>query len=176
MTAARKSSPARPLPAASWLLGTIVIAAALAIGWYLASPRYALSQVVAAAIAADRPAFNQYVDTAQVRVNAKSQLREMLHGELREQGAPQAVQSAGVAIGSWIGGAAVDWLMTDDAMMEAISTMATDKSSREAGDRLVIDREGISAFAVRAEGAPGSLRFERDGLGWKLVAIDPDDD
>ena len=170
----------------------IVIALALLlavslVGWYFASPGYALVQLRDAAMAGDAEALESHVDFPAVRDNLKEDLRARLGEEL--QGSDDGSARLGAALGMAMVDPLVDGLVTPEAIARLVEEGEVAAGAArieqggagedEAAPEWVIERDGLSRFTARpqdretlsvAADAP-TLVFEREGLGWKLVEL-----
>lgn len=174
-----------PLRAAAVLL---VIAMAIAIGWYLASPHHALSRLSDYEIGAEERL--QLYDREKLRAAFEAQMepsvddlpppitKDVLLDALT---APEAVRLLVMEpYGEW------QFAAADGLAPEVKAQIAGPDDSAGSMPRMLetaesweFERRGLSELTARPadEGwresrTHHSYRFERDGLGWKLVAIE----
>lgn len=173
----------------SWIIAAVVLLVlGASAGWYFASPAWTLKQMADAAEARDAEKLSAHIDYSKLRESTKSQMRAAMGAKLAD-GSANGFEALGLAIGMGFVDRMVDGLVTPEGMAAMFANakrqgqaapsgpagraarkpMGLDASNRE------IIREGFNRFRLHEKGKPGQdgdLIFERDGLGWKLVAID----
>lgn len=169
------------------ILGSALL---LFLGWYFASPSWAMSQLQTAATEGDTDRLEQSIDFPSVRESLKTELRAAMAAEMVKQ--QEDAEDGFAVLGSAFAMAMVDTMVDGFVNPESMAAMiekgqmereasieAGEQSPREGQERDVewsISREGISRFTatpVAGEGEPvPTLIFERNGIGWKLSAID----
>jgi hypothetical protein len=160
------------------LLALLLLFAALAAGWYLASPWLAMKGLRDAAQEMDRAALEERVDFAAIRVNLKGDLRGAVEREVARSDSPLAQLGGGLATG--IGGMAVDAAINPEGIAALVVTgrlagPLVPESMRRGEIEWGVERGGLYAFEAHgtfADGRAGpTLHFARDGLGWDLVDV-----
>ena len=154
-------------------------------GWYAASPRLTLGAMQQAALGGDAQGFSRHVDYPALRQSLKGELQSQLDEEAR---ATQAgtLKAVGIAMAR----AFIDPLVESAVSPETVGLVlsaagdggtpfgqpALESLAVLAGPKLDIRRDGVDAFHVTAAGNPRSpeLTFRRDGLSWRLSAVDLD--
>lgn len=164
-------------------LGALLAVAAVA-GWVLLSPAWTLRQMAAAAQTNDADRLASYVDFPALRANAKSQLRQQLVSGVA---AGEGLDALGAMVALALVDPAVDAMITPEALEAAFANRSRQAvpvaPSAPSGRSLPglpripknaqIDRQGLNAFVLRDPARPDrGLRFERRGLGWRLVGIE----
>ena len=161
------------------LLALLLIAAALAIGWYVASPWLAMKGLRDAAVARDRAELEERVDFVAIRANLKGDIGAAVEREVGESGNP--LERFGGALATGLGGLAVDAVVTPEGMAALVVTgrlaaPLVPEDVRSGEIEWEVDRGGFDRFQAHgrfASGRPGpTLHFARDGLGWDVVDVD----
>lgn len=165
----------------------VLLAAALALpglagaAWWYASPTYAVTRLQQAALSGDGAAVADRVDFEPLRYSLKAQLRLRLLADARPETSSLAAIGTGLAL------AFIDPMVDAAITPETVGTFLSvaDKwpgsSALSAigllshtATRLHIERDGLDQFRLSAAGIPAvpALLFCRDGLDWKLCAVD----
>jgi hypothetical protein len=145
----------------------IVLAILLVGGWYLASPWYSMWRIVSAAEDGDSAALEERVDFPRLREGMKADLAAS-----RDDGDTDLLDRIGDGIVETVGGAAIDTMITPGGL-----AVMLDASPAMPGQDLSwsVDYDGPGGFrgvSTYEDGTPGpQMVFERDGLGWQLVAV-----
>ena len=165
----------------------LVVAASL-VGWYFASPGYAMLQLRDAALAGDAEELEQRVDFPSVREGLKHDLKARLALEIADENGGGA-ERLGSAMAMAFIDPMVDGFVTPEAMAKLVERGEIGSAAGggdgppakgEQAPEWVIERDGLSRFTARpqdretlsvAPDAPG-LVFEREGLGWRLVELE----
>lgn len=171
-----------PMNRNRWIgLAAVALVVAAAVGWYAASPYYTLAQMRDAAKANDADRLSAYIDYPALRANVKSEVTARIAAEA---GMDKAQSGAlGALFGSVVVGPLVDAIVSPAgvrAMLvarnseqgKAVGKAAAAAAPVRLDDRPVIERRGLSEFAVRSKGSDGAMVFTRHGLGWKLSGVD----
>jgi hypothetical protein len=165
---------------AGLMLALLLLAAA---GWWFGSPYWILWRMQSAAAARDSEALSARVDWPALRENTKAQLRGKLERE-RAKAPEGGLGDLGAAIAGAMIGPAVEALVTPETVRAAFlvrpepsatGAPAPAAKSEEAPEEFDVVRTGASQFRLRRKGAPegeGELVFRREGLSWKLAAIE----
>ena len=160
------------------LLALLLLFAALAAGWYLASPWLAMDGLRDAAQAMDRAALEERVDFAAIRANLRENLRGAVEREVAQSDSPLAQLGGGLATG--IGGMAVDAAINPEGIAALVVTgrlagPLVPEDMRQGEIDWEVDRGGLNGFEARGtfeDGRAGpTLHFARDGFGWDLVDV-----
>lgn len=164
-------------------LGALLAVAAVA-GWAVLSPAWTLRQMAAAAQTNDTDRLASYVDFPALRASAKSQLRQQLVSGVT---GGQGLDALGAMVALSLVDPAVDAMITPQALQAAFANrgrQAAPAAPSAPGARSLpglprlpenaqIDRQGFDRFTLRDPARPDrGLRFERRGLGWRLVGIE----
>ena len=161
------------------LIGAVAVAA-LAGGWYYASPMLTLDGMRDAAQARDADKLSGYVDYEALRVDLKSEFRRAMMREMEGKEA-EGFEALGMAIATALLDPMVDAMVSPEGMerlfeRRAAEEKASGKPSLKGvapGEDPIIERHGLDEFKVRNREDPdGALVFKRDGLGWKLSGVD----
>lgn len=155
------------------------IAAALCVGWYIASPWLAMRGIVDAARSGQAAELEERVDFAAIRENLKGDIGAAVERQLPNSENP--VERFGGAIATGLGGMAVDAAVTPSGLAALVLTgrfagPLIPEDMRQGQIEWEIDRDGFETFAAHGrfeDGRAGpTLHFRRDGLGWNLVDVD----
>ena len=165
---------------------TLVMAASL-VGWYFASPGYAMVQLRDAALAGDADALEQRVDFPAVRDGLKEDLKARMASEMTS-GDNNGGEQLGAAFAMTLIDPMIDGLITPKSMAKLVEqgVLQADEGAssgdveNEQAPEWVIERDGLSRFTARPQNretlsvAPDApeLVFERSGLSWRLVELD----
>lgn len=161
----------------------IAIAVAVVVGltavWYFASPAYAMSQLRDAAMEGDADELEEHIDFPAVRESVKGQMQAMMMAEMQKQAEDNPFGAMGGMFAMGIVGTVVDNMVTPSGMAAMIKQGKMQRDPAEA-DRpsepieWEIERDGFDRFYARPVGrdTKAGLKFERDGLGWKLTGLE----
>ena len=154
----------------------VALAVAAACGWYWASPYFAVARVHNAAVRADRAAMSERVDFAKVREDFKAQysraIAEEMAGSLR--------RALGAAIAASVVDVAIDVMVTPAGIATLVELQQDGPRQEVSGFSMMfarkytVRREGFASFefhSVTGQGKKPTLRFDRQGLAWRLVAL-----
>ncbi|HTN13555.1 MAG TPA: DUF2939 domain-containing protein [Sphingomonadaceae bacterium] len=156
-----------------------VIVALLAGGWAFASPWIAMDSLRDAAREADREALEQNIDFPALRASLKEQMRAALSREASRRGENDPLKGSGALLANGFIDGVVDGVITPDGVGALLVTgslvpMRDGNPAREID--WAVQRTGLSSFRAVPKGenerAFPALVFTRDGLSWKLAAID----
>lgn len=162
-----------------------LLAVAALVGWFALSPAWTLRQMAQAAEANDARRLAAYVDFPALRASTKSQLRKQLVGDVTEG---QGRDPLGAMVALSLVDPAVDAMVTPQALAAAFANRRREPATAapaptvsrnnlpslpQIPNNAEIDRDGLNAFTLRDPARPDrGLRFERRGLGWRLVGIE----
>ncbi len=157
--------------------GLALLLAALAAGWWLASPYWTLRQVAEAAKVEDADRLSAHVDYPALREDVKEKLTERLIGATSDD---DPAASLGRALGTALLAPMVDAFVSPAGLKAAFARMQLSEKARAATadtgspkQNPRVERLGLNAFRVGDPARPGAgLLFERRGLAWKLAGID----
>lgn len=163
----------------SLVILVVVLAVALIVGWWIASPWWTLRSLQTAARAGDAAGVVELVDLPALRDDLKGEVMASLAAEAQRTGDPAA--RVGAALGGALVGPMIDGLVTPAMLATAFAARAgTPKTARsvpsrvfDVGEAPTTERVGLSEFRLVPTGAAGgALVFRRRGLGWRLVGVD----
>ena len=172
------------------IAGVVGLVLVLGAGWYFASPAMALSQLRQAAIDGDAEQLEESIDFPAVRESLKAELRATMAAELarQQEAGEDGFGMLGSAIAMGMVDPMVDGFVNPQSMASMIEKGKMDRMrAGEPGDNSEtegsaeptdweISRDGFSRFTATPVTPEGervpTMVFERDGLGWKLTAID----
>lgn len=175
-----------PLRSLRWAILSLFAAAVLfvsaAFGWYSASPRYTLTQMQQAAVEGDADTFASHVDFPALRASLKSELRARLMGEAANA-PPSSLRALGIDMALAFVDQMVDSAISPESVGIALASAESAGSwvappglqslSLLAMPETRIARDGMDRFRVTpADGEGPALVFRRDGLNWRLSAVD----
>jgi hypothetical protein len=150
----------------------VVALVAIVAAWEVASPWWTLRNMRDAARARDGERLSSYIDYPRVRSN----VRQQLMGLADARGASPLESFVRRVGASLVVDPAVDAIVSPKALRLAFIVGPENKRNVDAADgKCGMTRESLDRFRVRcARLAKGraDLIFEREGLGWRLVAID----
>jgi hypothetical protein len=161
------------------LFAILALAALLVGGWYFASPWITLSGLEQAALDVDLVELEQRVDFDAVRTSLKDELHQRVADATADSGT--AVRVLGGALVNGLTDMAIDSAVTPTGVAGLVSTgklaaPLAPRSEREGKLEWSVAHRGFTEFDAASRFADGSagpiLRFARDGLAWKLVAIE----
>jgi hypothetical protein len=169
-----------------WIVGGVV-ALLLAFGvWYFASPALALNGLKQAARDGDAAELRERVDFPALRDSLKTQLRARMAAEVARSDDSNPFGKLGAMIAMGMVDSAVEGFVTPESISAMVLQQKRDAATKrtpvpaqpkrqDKDPDWTVRREGLSTFRLVAKNqgkdAP-ELLFERDGLGWKLVAVD----
>ena len=162
------------------LLALAVLCAALFGTWYFASPWLALKGMRDAAQDMDRAELERRIDFPAVRASLKPQLQAAIRDEAGRGGNALGQVLGRVAAGA-VSDRAVELAVTPGGMASLITTgaMISPLLPEQLKPRDVnwgVERDGLNAFRAIGTADDGAqapvLVFARDGLGWRLVAVE----
>jgi len=159
-----------------------IIAALL--GWYWASPFFAVAGLRNAAISGDTQELGQRADFAALREGVKAQFSSVMIGSMTENLRGNPFAALGVAIAAKLTDVMVDALITPAGIAGLVESQRKEKGAGKPEEAsgfalmfsndFVVQRQGVSTFDLQSaddrEKNP-TLRFNRDGLGWRLVGL-----
>jgi len=167
---------ARPRKGRHWLIGLVGLIAVLCVAWYFGSPRWTLYRMREAARNGDAETLSAYVDFHALRHSLKAQMQARLDTEAHKN---EDIGALGAILGGAVLGPLVDRIVSPEGVQALIAGTADRHSpAKRAAIRnpdAMIERDGLSGFTlhdVRAAGHDGDMVFRREGIGWKLVAIE----
>jgi len=164
---------------ARWLLLLALVAVALGVGWWVASPWWTLRSMQQAARARDAAGVADHVDFPALRDDLKGEVLAGLVADARRSRDPSA--RIGAALGGVLVGPMIDGLVTPQMLATAFAARAgTAKTARsvpsrafDVGEAPTIERTGLSEFRLVPTAAKGgALVFRRQGVSWRLVGVD----
>ncbi len=153
-------------------------------GWYAASPYYSLSGLRDAAAAGDVDGIENHVNFPALRNSIKSEFKSKLNAQAARN---PFIEAAGIALADRIMDEMLDNMMTPDGIAQMVkitkdtteqrgNLVAKEGQNRANGkyDAWAIERVSLSEFRLSNPNDDKSpiLIFQRDGLGWKLSAVD----
>lgn len=151
----------------------LALVGALLIAWYYGSPKYALSQIAAAAEANDTERLSSYIDFPALRESIKAELKAQMASKLAEE--TDGIEGLGGLIAMNMVDGMVDGMVTPEMLRNAFA--AKKPLSDQPRTPFAFDAEGaefvrdsFDQFRLRHAGRP-DLVFGRRGLGWKLIGI-----
>ncbi len=165
-----------------WFAVAVAVVLVLAVGWYLASPAYALSQLKDAAESGEADELAERIDFPRVKESLKTQFKAKMAAEVAKDD-----DNPFGAMGSMIAMAMIDPMIDGLVTAEGMSAMIQEgKLQREEAGATqpepvewVVERDGLNRFVAMPEDQRDEktgLVFERDGLSWVLVDLDLPDD
>jgi hypothetical protein len=159
---------------------SIIIAVLVVLGWYWASPFYAVASLRDAALRRDTKDLAERVDFPHLREGIKAQFTSFLIERTARDLRENPFAAVGVALAAKLTDVMVDAMVTPvgiAALLEPDNDRAPDEVSGMRlmlSSEIVVRRDGFGAFdfyaANQREKKP-ALRFSRDGLNWRLVGI-----
>jgi len=161
-------------PTAALVLAALVVAGAC--GWFWASPYFAVAGVHNAAVRGDTAAMNARVDFAKVREDFKAQYSRVIAEEM----AGSLLRALGAAIAARVIDVAIDVMVTPAGIATLVELQQDGPRKEVSGfhlmfaKRYTVRREGLTSFefhSIADQGKKPTLRFERQGLRWRLVAL-----
>ncbi|RJY08259.1 DUF2939 domain-containing protein [Aurantiacibacter aquimixticola] len=160
------------------LLALILLAAALAGGWYFASPWWAMKSLADAAQAGDTAALEEKVDFPALRASASDQISEATR---RRAGQGGLLDGIGGVVAERVGREVANRAITPEnvgAMVAGGAFASGLLPERLRGQDIGwnIERESFDYFRAIGtfeDGTAGpTLIFRRDGLGWLLTGVE----
>ena len=154
------------------------LAVAVCLGWYVASPWLAMKGIVDAAQDSDVAALEERIDFDRIQANTNAQIADAI--EDRTEGG-NALERIGGRIAGAIAERVVDNAMTPQGMVNMVNAGAVALPlvpERFRGQELSwdVERGGLDEFhgvSTWEDGSSGPVMvFERDGIGWDLVAVE----
>lgn len=156
-----------------------VIVALLAGVWAFASPWIAMDSLRDAAREADREALEQSIDFPALRASLKEQMRAQIAQEAKRRGVENPMKGASALLAAGFIDGVVDGVITPDGVGSLLVTgsLVPRRDGKPAEEiDWDVERTGFSSFRAVPKGEDGTafpaLVFTRDGLSWKLAAID----
>ena len=151
----------------------VLVVTALAAGWYVWSPGWAVKRMIAAAKANDSATLAAGVDVPALKADMKADFGALFTAKAREDSSPAAQMS--IAIARSMLDQVVERLASPDGLRDTFAGL--DDADAPPGSKMVgkpqIERQGMSRFRLSRDVSKGSgLVFERRGLSWKLTGID----
>jgi hypothetical protein len=162
------------------LVAVLVLVVIFAAAWWYASPIWTLRAMRDAAQARDEAKLSAYVDYPALRADVKQDIGDYAAAKAGKRfGKPGQALAAYItnafgdpAVDAVVSPAGVAAMFASEQQIEAAGGRL--QAPVHAGDHPVIERDGISSFRVHGtDAAKGALLFHREGLGWKLVGLDP---
>jgi Protein of unknown function (DUF2939) len=149
--------------------------------WYFGSPRWTLHQMKEAAAHGDAETFGSYIDFVNLRTSLKDQMRAKLVKDMAAE-----KNSGFAALGSMMALGMVDTMIDGFVNPSSLQVMFANQQTVEnkdepqsglmslKADDMVIERHGLSDFRLvnTKDPSAGKIIFKRDGLSWKMSAID----
>ena len=160
------------------LLALILFAVALAGGWYLASPWWAMKSLADAARGGDTAALEQKVDFPSLRASASEQIGEATRRRVGQGG---MLDGIGGVVAERLGREVANRAITPDNVGTLVASGALASGflpERLRGQSIEwdVERKGLDTFRAVGtfeDGTAGpTLIFARDGLGWKLTGFE----
>jgi hypothetical protein len=153
-------------------VAAVLLLVGLGIGWYVYSPAWTVSRMVAAAKSGDAEALAARVDFPALKADLKADLSARLAAEAKGDNSPTA--RIGVAIARSMMDQVIEAFASPGGMRATFA--ALDDSDAPPGSKTAgkpkIERQGFSRFRLSRGSSSSGLVFERRGLGWKLTGID----
>ncbi|WP_162199481.1 DUF2939 domain-containing protein [Aurantiacibacter marinus] len=155
----------------------------LVFGWYLGSPYLAMNDLRAAAESGDQAELENSIDFPQVRESLKSEFRASLAAKIVNSEEQDGLEALGSMFAMGMVDTMVDGLVTPEGMSALITRGRLNREEAD-GEQAEgfsdqdwsLEREGFSSFratpSLKSGETPPTLIFERDGLSWRLTAID----
>jgi hypothetical protein len=155
----------------------------LLLGYVVATPYIAVSQMQAAAEARDGQALSEYIDFVAVRQSLNTQLTAMLANEMAQSTDDDAMGLLGAAFGNKIIELLLDAIVTPaglvavlngDSMTDVLDQEAS-VSSTPANTSVSMGYQSLDTFGVTITNtdtqSATTLVLTRDGLSWRLSEI-----
>lgn len=162
------------------LFGWLFLAVIVGGIWFFGSQFYAANDLRQAARDGDVARLEGRVDFPAFRDSVKGQIESRIESEAEARGASLGPLGAKLAKAGT--GVVVDTVVTPETVAQIIRTgqAAGLVISRRESEREQVawrfERGGFNTFRLAAEEGSGALVFRRDGLGWKLVGVDLDNE
>ena len=165
-------------PALAAVLVTLAIAGAGA--WYWASPYFAVAGVHNAAVKGDTAAMSQRVDFVRVREDFKAQYSSAIAAEMIGKPGDNPLRALGAAIAARVVDVAIDAMVTPAGIATLVELQQDGPREAVSGfyvmfaKKYALRRDGLTGFefhSIADQGSKPTLRFDRHGLGWRLVAL-----
>ena len=162
------------------VLAAVLVAIAIALWWYKASPYYAVAGLRNAALRGDTEDLGRRVDFVRLREEIKAQVSVQIIGNMTEKLSGNPFAALGLALATKMTDVMVDAMITPAGIMSLVEQRSDRKSEEISGFGLVtapylaVRRTGLDAFEIYSideEDRNITLRFNRDGLGWRLVGL-----
>ncbi|AKM11261.1 DUF2939 domain-containing protein [Croceicoccus naphthovorans] len=156
------------------LIVLLIVAAAVAGGWFVGSRFYALYDLREAARSGDVARLEGRVDFPAFRDSLKAEVGGAIERER------MGSSDLGTRLAKAGAGLAIDGLVTPEAVATLVRSgqaAGVTVARREDATEPVewhIEGDGLHAFRLVTSDSDGALIFRRDGLGWKLAGIDLD--
>jgi len=158
----------------------VAIAAVLVLcgAWYFGSPRWTLYQMRSAAEAKNADKLASYIDFPSLRDSLKKQMKAQLAAKTLE--ADDGFAALGALFAANMVDGLIDGMITPDSMRLMFDRAETADAGKQVqrpmgmdATQATFERTGFSAFRLHTDGKKngGALEFHREGLGWKLAAI-----
>lgn len=166
------------------IIAGVVAVLVLLLGYVVATPYIAVSQMQAAAQARDGQALAEYIDFVAVRQSLTNQLTAMLADEMTQSSDDGAMGLLGAAFGSKIIELLLDAIVTPegliavlngDSMTDVLDQNATQSSTTSANTSVSMGYQSLDTFGVTITNtdtqSATTLLLRRDGLSWRLSEI-----
>jgi hypothetical protein len=155
----------------------------LLLGYVVATPYIAVSQMQAAAEARDGQALSEYIDFVAVRQSLNTQLTAMLANEMAQSNDDDAMGLLGAAFGNKIIELLLDAIVTPEGLVAVLngdsmtdvldqeaSVSATPANTAVSMGYQSLDTFGVTITNTDTQSAT-TLLLTRDGLNWRLSEI-----
>lgn len=165
------------------IIAGIVAVLVLLLGYVVATPYIAVSQMQAAAEARDGQALSEYIDFVAVRQSLNTQLTAMLADQMTQSTDDDAMGLLGAAFGSKIIELLLDAIVTPaglvavlngdsmtDVLDQEASVSATPANTSVSMGYQSFDTFGVTITNTDTQSAT-TLLLKRDGLNWRLSEI-----
>jgi hypothetical protein len=157
-----------------WII--LLLALLLVGGWYYGTPYWTLHQMREAVRDHDGAALAEHIDTPALRENLSRQMRAKLSIETHKE---EGLGALGAILAGAMIGPLIDRMVSPDGLQALLDGVPAGggpaKPTALTSKKPEIDHDGVSGFRVhdpRHAAGEGDLIFKREGIAWKLVAID----
>ncbi len=166
-----------------WLWLTLLLILA-GLGWVASGPYRTLKQIGRAVENADVAALERHVDFPAVRADLLKQMEARLAEEMRQRGAGDLLGQVGAAAVGRLAEQSVNAMVSPAGLMVLLQGRALQKSTGQAGEDQppanVLENASMrfqspsrfTASVTSASGQPVNFVLARQGLNWRLVAIE----
>ncbi len=163
---------------------TLVVVAALLIGWAIASPYVVSQQMKSAAEARDGEALSDHIEFPTLRQNFKDQLNAAMAKEMSKEVEDNPFAALGAAFGTmmvegmvdaYVTPASITEMMKGEAPNEAKKQGSSESAKRENAFRdAKLSYKAWDKFSISVPTEDGEVTkfiLQRRGIGWKLTNI-----